>query len=82
MRKLDEEIESWKGFPWAPRREDRELWDEMIANVRRGFADPVEASEKLLTVDPFFIALILEQQKIIVRLKTVLDSRKRPRASA
>ena len=27
---LDEEIESWKGFPWALRKEDVEVWDRMI----------------------------------------------------
>ncbi len=82
MSKLDEEIESWKGFPWALRREDRELWDEMIAQARRDCSDAIEASEKPLTVDPFFMALILEQQKTIVKLKALLDSMKRPRAKA
>ena len=24
---LDEEIDSWKGFPWALRKEDVEVWD-------------------------------------------------------
>lgn len=34
VSQLEEEIESWKGFPWALRKEDRELWDEMIEEVR------------------------------------------------
>jgi hypothetical protein len=56
---LEEEIESWKGFPWALRREDRELWDEMIKEVRQHYAEAVELSGKPLTTDPFFMALIL-----------------------
>ncbi len=34
---LDEEIESWEGFPWALRREDRELRDAMIKEVKEPF---------------------------------------------
>ncbi|MGD0477545.1 MAG: hypothetical protein ABSB29_05195 [Nitrososphaerales archaeon] len=69
---LEEEIESWKGFPWALRREDRELWDEMIREVREHCAGAVELSGKLLATDPFFMALILAQQEAIERLKAQL----------
>ncbi len=27
---LEDEIESWEGFPSALRKEDRDLWDQMI----------------------------------------------------
>lgn len=66
---LDDEIESWKGFPWALRREDRELWDEMIEEVRQHHAKAVELSGKPLTTDPFFMALLLAQQRTIERLR-------------
>ncbi len=71
---LEDEIESWKGFPWALRKEDRELWDEMVKEVRQCYAEAVELSGKQLTTDPFFMALILAQQRTIERLRTQLGA--------
>jgi hypothetical protein len=36
---LDEEIESWKGFPWALRKDDLELWNAMINDVKERFGE-------------------------------------------
>ena len=69
---LEEEIESWKGFPWALRKEDLELWDAMIKQVRDDFGEAVEKSGKAFTTDPFFMALLLAQQRTIRRLRAVL----------
>jgi hypothetical protein len=71
---LEEEIESWKGFPWALRKEDLELWNAMIKEVRVEFSDAVEQSGKGFTTDPFFMALLLVQQKIIKRLQADLNA--------
>ena len=65
---LDEEIESWKGFPWALRKDDLELWNTMIKEVRDDFGEAVEKSGKTLTTDPFFMALLLAQHRMIRRL--------------
>ena len=62
---LDEEIESWKGFPWALRKEDLELWNAMIKEVRDDFGEAVEKSGRTFTTDPFFMALLLAQQRMI-----------------
>jgi hypothetical protein len=70
--KLEEEIESWKGFPWALRKEDLELWNTMIKEVREEFSDAVEQSGKDFIADPFFMALLLAQQKIIKLLRAEL----------
>ena len=69
---LEEEIESWKGFPWALRKEDLELWDAMIKEVRCDFGEAVEKSGKTFTTDPFFMALLLAQQRMIRRLRATL----------
>jgi hypothetical protein len=69
---LKEEVESWKGFPWALRKEDRELWDAMIHEVEEQFSVAVRDSGKALATDPFFMALILAQQKTIKRLQAEL----------
>jgi hypothetical protein len=69
---LEEEIESWKGFPWALRKDDLELWEAMIKEVKEQFNEAVEASGKDFATDPFFMALLLAQQKTIKRLQTEL----------
>jgi hypothetical protein len=66
---LDEEIESWRGFPWALRKEDRKLWDAMINEVRDRFGEAVEKSGRTFTTDPFFMALLLAQQGMIKHLQ-------------
>jgi hypothetical protein len=65
----DEEIESWKGFPWALRKEDLEVWNAMIKEVREDFGKAVERSGRTFTTDPFFMALLLAQQRMIRRLR-------------
>jgi hypothetical protein len=69
---LDEEVESWKGFPWALRKEDLELWNAMVNEVRDRFGEAVEKSGKTFTTDPFFMALLLAQQRMIRRLQNEL----------
>lgn len=75
ISQLEEEIESWKGFPWALRKEDLELWNAIINEIREEFAEAVEQSGRSLTTNPFFMALLLAQQKTIRRLETELRSR-------
>ncbi|MDG7022555.1 MAG: hypothetical protein JRN07_04055 [Nitrososphaerota archaeon] len=70
---LDEEIESWKGFPWALRKDDLELWDAMIKEVRDDFGEAVEKSGRAFTTDPFFMALLLAQQRMIKKLQGELE---------
>ena len=69
---LDEEIESWRGFPWALRKEDLELWNAMIKEVRDRYGEAVEKSGKTFTTDPLFMALLLAQQGMIKRLQREL----------
>ena len=69
---LEDEIESWKGFPWALRKEDLALWDAMIKEVRDDVGEAVEKSGKTFTTDPFFMALLLAQQRMIRRLRATL----------
>lgn len=63
----------------ALRKDDRELWDEMIEEVRQSYAEAVEQSGKQLTAEPFFMALVLGQQKTIAWLKAELEELKAAR---
>ncbi len=71
---LDEEIESWKGFPWALRRDDLDLWNAMINEAKECFGEAVEKSGKDLITDPFFMSLLLAQQRTIKLLQAKLAS--------
>lgn len=44
----------------------------MVREVRESFGDAVEKSGKPLTVDPFFMSLLLAQQRTIKSLLTKL----------
>ncbi len=65
---LDEELESWKGFPWALREEDQEIWERMIAKVR-SYEGAIRASGRWLTTEPFFMALLFLQYKTVRSLE-------------
>jgi hypothetical protein len=71
---LEEEIESWEGFPRTLRKEDREVWEAMMGEVRENFREAVEKSGMGLTTSPFFMALILAQQRTIKQLKAELET--------
>ena len=71
---LEEEVDSWKGFPWALRKEDLEPWNAMIKEVRDRFGEAVEKSGKTFTTDPFFMALLLAQQGMIRHLQSELKA--------
>jgi len=77
MSKLDKEVESWKGFPWALRKEVQELWNTMIKKVRERFGDAIEQSGENFTTDPFFMALLLAQQRSIRLLQAEVEDTKR-----
>lgn len=61
---LDEEIESWKGFPWALREPDRKIYEQMVEAARR-YADAVQHSGRMFTTESFFMALIFAQHRMI-----------------
>lgn len=56
------------------RKADRENWDEMIKAVRERFGQAVEKSGRRFTTDPFFMALLLLQQKMIRELRGELQA--------
>lgn len=70
---LDEEIESWKGFPWALREPDRKIYEQMIEAAKL-YADAVQHSGRTFTTDSFFMALILVQHRMIRELQKEIQN--------
>jgi hypothetical protein len=59
---IAKEIESWGGFGYALREENRSLFNKMMSEVKDRYADCVTAKSNLST-EALFLSLILEQQK-------------------
>ena len=64
---LTKEIESWKGFEYALREENRILFHEML-NECRIYGDAAIAKGDNYSTESLFMALILQQQKMINQL--------------
>jgi hypothetical protein len=64
---LAKEIESWKGFEYALREENRILFHEML-NERMNFGDAAIAKGDNYSTESLFMLLILQQQKMINQL--------------
>ena len=75
---LDEEIESWKGFPWALRKEDVEVWERMTRGARE-HEYAIKKSGRWLTTEPFFIAILFLQYKTIQSLEREAERLKKLR---
>jgi hypothetical protein len=65
--KLVEEIQSWKSFAKALRREDRQLFHAMVEKIWN-HAEAVENSREGDVTEAFLLSLLISQQKIIDQL--------------
>ena len=64
---LIKEIESWKGFEYALREENRILFHEMLNECRK-YGDGAIAKGDNYSTESLFLALLLQQQKMINQL--------------
>ncbi|MGC2575105.1 MAG: hypothetical protein WA364_26650 [Candidatus Nitrosopolaris sp.] len=64
---LDKEIESWKGFEYALREENKTLFNKMLSN-KEEYADCLGARGENFSTEVLFMILIYEQQQIINQL--------------
>ena len=72
---LTKEIESWKnGFAFALRADNKKSFMEMIEEINK-YVDAINAKGEPFMTESLFIALILEQQKMIKELITKLSKR-------
>ncbi len=62
VRLLREELESWRPFIEALRLEDRKVAREMMESCWR-YAEAIEQSGKDYLTEPFFLTLLLAQER-------------------
>jgi hypothetical protein len=71
---LGTEIQSWEGFEYALREENRILFHEMLEKCRRSeYFNCVNAKGENFAAESLFLILILEQQKMIKELVAKLS---------
>ena len=66
---LDKEIESWKSFEYALRKENAILFNKMLEESRE-YSESVTAKGEPLSAESLLMALIFHQQKMI---KTLIE---------
>jgi hypothetical protein len=70
---LAEEIESWKGFEYALREENRIIFHKMLSEcIKNAFTGCVNAKGDNFVSDALFLILMHEQQKMINELMVKL----------
>jgi hypothetical protein len=67
VRLFELEVESWRPFLDALRQDDRQIALELIDECRK-FAEAMESSGKGYLVEPFFLSILIAQEK---RIKAV-----------
>ena len=64
---LDKEIKSWKDYEYAFREGNALLFNKMLSESRE-YAKAVTTKGELNSIESLFVALILQQQKMISQL--------------
>ncbi|MBI1783816.1 hypothetical protein HYR69_01610 [Candidatus Sumerlaeota bacterium] len=65
---LEQEMEAWRGYRRALRREDQEVFDRLFALAKSHMAEAAHAARPI-PFDAMVMAILLEQQKEIERLR-------------
>ena len=73
---LQEEIESWRPFANSLRSEERVIFKALIEKCWR-YSKAIESSKKRYITEPFFLTVLLIQQRTIEWLQSQLDELRR-----
>lgn len=65
---LEKEIESWRGFWETLREDDRRLFKEMLAEIRK-YAPAIATKAEPFPIEPVLMSLLLEQYKQARKLR-------------
>ena len=71
-RRLKEEIDSWRPYAEALRQEDREMFREMMNSVAASYNQAIETAERGYDTEAVMMSILLNQQKTISWLSSVL----------
>lgn len=70
--RLKEEIDSWRPYAEALRKEDREVFREMMNSVAASYNDAINRAERGYDTEAVMMSILLNQQKTITWLSSIL----------
>ena len=73
--KLDKEVQRWSGFARALRKDDRKIFEQMM-DTCRNYASAGSNATRPVVFEAMVMCVLLEQQKVLNRLKKEVDSTK------
>jgi hypothetical protein len=65
---LDREVERWRGFARALRKEDKKVFEQLI-DICRNYASAGSNATRPVLFEPMVLSILLDQQKTLNRLK-------------
>ena len=63
--RLKEEIDSWRPYAEALRKEDREIFREMLNRVAASYGEAIDLAERGYDTEAVMMSILLTQQKTI-----------------
>ena len=73
--KLDKEVQLWSGFARALRKNDRQIFEQMM-DTCLNYASAGSNATRPVIFEAMVMCVLLEQQKVLNRLKKEIDSTK------
>jgi hypothetical protein len=71
---LDKEIQRWSGFARALRKDDREMFEQLM-DICRNYASAGSNATRPVMFEAMAMCILLEQQKTLDRLKKEVASK-------
>ncbi|MFQ6095763.1 MAG: hypothetical protein ACE5NN_06435 [Candidatus Bathyarchaeia archaeon] len=69
---LEREIEKWKGFVRALRRDDKAAFDDLM-NACRRYASAAGAATRPIVTEAMFMSVLLSHQKMLKEIEATLE---------
>ena len=70
--RLKEEIDSWRSYADALRKEDRDIFREMLNSVSASYGEAIDLAERGYDTEAVMMRILLNQQKTINWLSNFL----------
>ena len=64
-RRLKQEVDSWRPYAEALRKEDREVFRDMMNAVASAYGEAVDLAERGYDTEALMMSVLLDQQKTI-----------------
>ena len=81
-RRLKKEIDSWRPYAEALRKEDREIFREMLNSVAASYGEAIDLADRGYDAEAVMMSILLKQQKTINWLSNFLKRLKEESGSA